>query len=90
MTPHGTPNRYNYHGCRCEECKSAKRQQRAARVARGVPEYVHGTVNGYTGYDCRCERCRAAAAAAQRQYYHRYDGIAAAIDAAREREGLPS
>jgi hypothetical protein len=38
--PHGTKTRYNTHGCRCDECREAKRLydvQRRTRTAREVP-----------------------------------------------------
>lgn len=57
---HGTPSGYR-HGCRCDECKAANREQQQAardrRLNRPIPEHVHGTWNGYANYNCRCDRC---------------------------------
>ena len=57
---HGTNAGY-VAGCRCERCRDANRQYRAAQKARGLPDPGdprHGTVGGFTNYHCRCERCR--------------------------------
>jgi len=47
-------------GCRCDRCKQANKDYRAAQKARGLPpdDPRHGTVGGYTNYHCRCEPCR--------------------------------
>lgn len=68
---HGTLNRYNNYGCRCEDCATALREQHRAwkaRASQSVPEHVHGTRNGYTNYDCRCQPC----IDAHTEYFRRY------------------
>ena len=63
---HGTATGYNYHGCRCDECrKAATKATRASRL-RGrkardtqMPAAAHGTVGGYTNWQCRCDACLA-------------------------------
>jgi RNA polymerase sigma factor (sigma-70 family) len=61
---HGTVSEYNNHGCRCPECRAAKReydrQAREDRQAAEVPPELHGTDNAYTNYGCRCPYCREA------------------------------
>lgn len=58
---HGTPNGYRNQSCRCYRCRFAHTnkcaEEKALRIARGVPEYVHGTVNGYANYGCRTPGC---------------------------------
>lgn len=69
---HGTRNRYNNYGCRCEQCRDVEREYRRAWVARArsrdVPEHVHGTFNGYNNYGCRCQACTHANRATSRRY----------------------
>lgn len=68
---HGRPTGYRI-GCRCDDCRAAKRAETAAvranREARALPpgDPRHGTPNGYTNWRCRCDRCRAAHTAEQR------------------------
>lgn len=60
---HGTYSNYMNRKCRCEECKAACREYRAARRT-GLPEGDprHGTTNGYVNFGCRCDQCRKAMA----------------------------
>ena len=61
---HGTTSAYGA-GCRCEECREAKRQSRtpAGRVRRANGEPApHGTTTNYQR-GCRCNECREAVAA---------------------------
>lgn len=73
-TPQDTPKvskhgLYGYRqGCRCDTCRTAKRQygqeqrrKRAKAVERGEAVFVHGLA-GYTSWGCRCEVCKAAKA----------------------------
>lgn len=59
---HGRISGWNYYGCTCDVCRTAKsaynKKSRKRRVAASTPKHVHGTVNGYQQYNCRCERCR--------------------------------
>lgn len=61
--PHGTLTRYQYHGCRCDECRRANREKQAA--LKGKPAPTH-SVSGYRNYGCRCDVCREAHAHAER------------------------
>lgn len=58
---HGSASTYKA-GCRCAECREAKRlqaeRQRAALGAKVVPDEKHGTAAGYQRWGCRCARCR--------------------------------
>ena len=60
MSAHGTTARY-YAGCRCDECREAKRIRVAGNRARAL---ANGALNHgvRAAYDCgcRCARCRAA------------------------------
>jgi DNA-directed RNA polymerase specialized sigma subunit len=61
---HGTVSEDNHHGCRCSDCRAAKRASsesaRETRDTRVVPVQLHGTRNAYTNYGCRCAYCREA------------------------------
>lgn len=53
---HGTVNGYTNLKCRCDKCKQAIRDQKAA----GLPDPEdprHGTASGYVNNGCRCARC---------------------------------
>lgn len=75
MTPHGTINRYDYHGCRCVPCTEAcRRTTEAWRMkarARPREDVPHGTKSGYWHWACRCKACTAAAAEAKRRQRER-------------------
>lgn len=66
MKVHGDPNTYNYHGCRCDECKEGYRlyqlSRTKARKLAGLDDNDerHGTYSGYANYGCRCPACREA------------------------------
>ena len=53
---HGTDYGYSRKGCRCDECKKAKRNAR-----KGTPVRKHGTKWGYDK-GCRCDECKKAKA----------------------------
>jgi hypothetical protein len=70
---HGTVNGYNYHDCRCNECRAAMstfiNDWRAENRQRPIPAYVeHGTVNAAVNYGCKCRPCREAKRDADRDY----------------------
>lgn len=74
---HGTVGGYCNHACRCDACKSAKRDAFAAsrRQAQGfrrarMPQKAHGTLNGYSYWGCRCDQCKAVTAERARLRYH--------------------
>lgn len=59
---HGTTTRYN-RGCRCEDCREAKRRARAKSLGNNgtggtgrAPK--HGTLHTYRELGCRCAACR--------------------------------
>ncbi len=72
--PHGTPNGYVYHRCRCYWCTQANTErsleQRRKREARRVPgrdgrlvttaDVPHGDVCTYRNWGCRCRPCTTA------------------------------
>ena len=68
--PHGTLNGYQYHGCRCAECRSANHEKSVAWRSRLSPEMAnaHGVISTYTQYRCRCDACRIAWSAYQRSW----------------------
>lgn len=70
---HGTPNGYNNHNCRCDDCKAAQRvdnmARRRERLSRPIPDHVHGTDNGYTSYKCKCPACAVVGRAYRRRQY---------------------
>jgi Sigma-70, region 4 len=53
---HGTPYRYN-RGCRCDDCRAARREYRRQWRATASPP-KHGTQNAYCNYACRCPKCK--------------------------------
>ncbi len=63
---HGTLGAYQYHRCRCDQCrtattvysKKARARRFAATQAGGEPP-SHG-YSGYVNYGCRCDLCTAA------------------------------
>ena len=63
---HGAEYIYNAYGCRCEPCRTAAADARAARKARTystrVPPGEHGKVETYNRWGCRCPKCKEAAA----------------------------
>lgn len=63
MSEHGTINRYNAYGCRCDLCKAAKSvlgKKYYKSYERPVNTFAeHGTITRYTGGRCRCEKCKA-------------------------------
>ena len=70
---HGSRSMYNYHSCRCVECKEANKiglgLARAARYMKNVPEgKVHGT-STYNNYGCRCPICVEAYSAKNKAAY---------------------
>jgi hypothetical protein len=67
---HGTVSGYS-RGCRCDDCRTAKRaysqeqrRKRRAAVEAGEANFEHGYV-GYTDWGCRCDVCKAAKAGYQ-------------------------
>lgn len=65
---HGTISGYQYHKCRCTDCRNAKRKYEKKlklKKLEGIPELIgpkpiqHGTHNAYTNRKCRCEICSA-------------------------------
>jgi hypothetical protein len=58
---HGTISGYQYHGCRCDECRTAMRAAKRKWVAsvKGTEPREHGTLTGYVNHYCRCDLCRA-------------------------------
>lgn len=63
---HGTADGYVNHGCRCDRCREARKEQGLARVMK--PGAPHGTRTLYAD-GCRCDLCREAHAAACRAYW---------------------
>jgi hypothetical protein len=66
---------YNWHKCRCEQCRAANsarsrtsRAARKARTAAGDPAVPHGTRGGYTNWACRCLPCSQANSEACLEY----------------------
>lgn len=59
---HGTVSSYNS-GCRCDECKRAKREYKAKLKFKPVPN--HGN-SGYMNYGCRCDVCKTERSKAQK------------------------
>ncbi|MCU1530841.1 MAG: vBYenPAB5 [Arthrobacter sp.] len=68
ISNHGTTTGYAA-GCRCDECKAARRAYLAAYKAKKAQagDYRHGTMSGYTS-GCRCDECKNA----QRAYMTTY------------------
>lgn len=59
--PHGTVNGYDYHKCRCPECRAAKSGYQRAHPRRPPKKPIpHGTITGYASYRCRCSDCQMA------------------------------
>jgi hypothetical protein len=64
VTEHGTYACYRHSGCRCAECRNARRieaaRQKAKRYARTrtgtAPDFTHGP-SGYDTWGCRCRTC---------------------------------
>lgn len=63
---HGTAERYQKDGCRCEPCKKAYntyskvlRAKRTAARGGATPDPLlpHGRVGTYRNWGCRCQRC---------------------------------
>jgi hypothetical protein len=74
---HGSNHAYDK-GCRCDPCRSFKREKdrlrrerRKAGAAAGTLDTPHGTETGYTKYYCRCDLCRSAWAEYQREWAER-------------------
>lgn len=73
---HGSASTYTNHGCRCDECRTAKsavvarqRSERRALLALGLAAVVeHGRASTYQNYCCRCDPCTDANAARLREY----------------------
>lgn len=64
---HGTLYHYDTIGCRCDECKDAKRKRMRQNYLSqnpGAPtrrtNAAHGTLTMYNNYDCRCSLCKEA------------------------------
>ena len=59
---HGTTKGYRYKKCRCDDCKSAKAEERKKSKSRPITgdEEWHGTVSGYVQRGCRCQKCSSA------------------------------
>jgi hypothetical protein len=72
---HGTLNGYNYHRCRCDECRTAHNAyRRGARIRRAhdpAAQIPHGTRGGYNNYGCFCDPCRESHLAYMREYHAR-------------------
>lgn len=61
--PHGTVTGYQWHRCRCLDCRTAAtqaaRQRAQSRRSSDVPPHViHGTANAAYNYGCACLECR--------------------------------
>lgn len=58
---HGTRTAYDFHQCRCAECKAVaakyRRELRARVVVLAPDDPRHGTENGYGNLRCRCTKC---------------------------------
>lgn len=71
MSAHGTTACY-YAGCRCDDCRAAKRDRvaanRAKAKARGFAGLKHGARSAYDA-GCRCRPCRRARAEINRREY---------------------
>lgn len=74
---HGTANGYRYHGCRCDDCRKAHREQEAQmradrkrRMEEGTAVFEHGQ-SGYRNWACRCNVCSEAHAERERQRWLR-------------------
>lgn len=59
--PHGTGTRYQYHGCRCDECRAWNREHMRRFIAkrRNTTPPAHN-YTGYQLYGCRCPTCKEA------------------------------
>ena len=70
---HGTLSGYQYHGCRCDDCKAANAAsfRRWRTTMRGTEPRKHGIVSAYTHYRCRCDACVEAARQSWREYRER-------------------
>jgi hypothetical protein len=71
--PHGTWNGYNWHRCRCAECRAANHAKNEARRERRrsvqIPDDVkHGSYVTYVEYGCRCVPC----CDANREYFRQW------------------
>jgi hypothetical protein len=73
--PHGTVSGYNYHGCRCADCRAGAAEYRRAWRAKlkQTPgkQVPHGTRYGYLEYGCRCYPCHRAKATYDREWAKR-------------------
>lgn len=71
---HGKISTYS-RGCRCDECRVARREYtrayRAKAATRPPPASIHGTAGCYRNWSCRCEPCVEAHKASCRGYYKR-------------------
>jgi len=56
-------------GCRCDDCRAAKKASRTAKGARRPNGTIpnHGELGRYTNHKCRCQKCRDAMAAHARK-----------------------
>lgn len=96
---HGTTYTYK-RGCRCDECREAKRlyrlrirEEARKRAQSGFTQFKHG-YSGYRNWGCRCETCSAGHAEKLKAQRERTDarapGSRAKKDAEwRERQGAP-
>lgn len=66
MIEHGTINRYQHYGCRCDECAPVGRAYTRERVSArkllldSLPSHYHGKRSTYSNWGCRRESCVAA------------------------------
>lgn len=63
---HGTVYAYDFHGCRCNDCKEVKvaanasNREKASQKGLLPDDPRHGTYSGYSYWGCRCAPCKQA------------------------------
>ena len=67
---HGTASTYDFHKCRCEFCKEAKKFNEETYMMRRIErgEIEHGKAYSYYRLGCRCGDCRKAENERQRAF----------------------